>query len=93
MTNGGNETVLTIGGDGGANTLIGTIRNGNGLIDLAKTGSSTQTLAGALVNTYTGPTSISGGSFILDLVVKIGDVGARARDCKLLLDLSLGVGE
>ena len=66
VTNGGGETTLTIGGDGGANSFSGQIRNGNGLIDVTKTGSSTQTLTGGLVNTYTGPTTVSGGALSLD---------------------------
>jgi autotransporter-associated beta strand protein len=66
VTNGGNETMLTIGGDGGSISFNGTIRNGNGLIDLMKTGSAMQTLTGPLVNTYTGPTVVSGGTLVLD---------------------------
>jgi autotransporter-associated beta strand protein len=66
VTNGGGETTLAIGGEGGASSFNGQIRNGNGLIDVTKIGSSSQTLTGALVNTYTGPTTVSGGALILD---------------------------
>ncbi len=66
VTNGGGETTLTIGGDSSPSSFSGTIRNGNGLIDLTKIGAATQTLTGALVNTYTGPTAIKGGSLVLD---------------------------
>ncbi len=66
VTNSGTEAILTLGGDGSANSFNGTIRNSNGLIDLTKIGSSAQTLTGALVNTYTGPTKVNGGSLILD---------------------------
>ena len=66
VTNSGVETMLTIGGEGSPTSFSGTIRNSNGRIDLTKVGASTQTLTGALVNTYTGPTTVSGGSLILD---------------------------
>lgn len=64
-------SILTIGKASGSNTfggVIGTVTNNNlttqtTLIDLEKTGDSTQILSG--VNTYTGSTTISGG--ILEL--------------------------
>ena len=61
---------LTLGADNGTNTFSGTIRGAGGgavntsydagVIALIKTGSGTQTLIG--INTYTGDTTISGGT-------------------------------
>jgi autotransporter-associated beta strand protein len=60
----GNAT-LTVGGSG---TFSGVIQNGSGTVSFTKTGDNTTTFNGSTANTYTGTTTVSGGtSSFLDL--------------------------
>ncbi len=64
---GGGAIVLTIGNSGLSGTFSGTIQNSSGTLSLVKTGSGTQVLSGA--NTYTGGTTISAGTLLLQLSI------------------------
>jgi len=72
LTGGGNATVttttgtptLTIGLSNASSTFGGIIQNGSGTIALVKTGTGTQTLSG--INTYTGLTTVNGGTLVLN---------------------------
>ena len=54
---------LTVGNGGGDSTYAGVLQNGAGTLALAKTGAGTQALSGA--NTYTGGTTVSGGTLLV----------------------------
>ena len=56
----GSNVTLTVASASVSSTFSGVIQNGSGTLNLLKLGSNTQTLAGA--NTYTGTTTISGGT-------------------------------
>jgi fibronectin-binding autotransporter adhesin len=59
---------LTLGDGNASATFAGVLRNGaTGLLHLTKIGSGTQTLTNA--NTYTGTTTVSGGTLALDFSV------------------------
>ncbi|GEP44649.1 hypothetical protein BGE01nite_39400 [Brevifollis gellanilyticus] len=54
---------LTIGGNDGVGTFLGTIQNTGGALSLAKIGAGTITLSGT--GTYTGTTSVNGGMLVV----------------------------
>jgi autotransporter-associated beta strand protein len=54
---------LTVGGNNASTTFSGSLSGTDGA--LIKTGSGTLTLSGASPNTYTGPTTVSGGTLTL----------------------------
>ncbi|MBN8459865.1 MAG: autotransporter-associated beta strand repeat-containing protein [Verrucomicrobia bacterium] len=56
---------LDLGGTSAGNTISGVISNGTNVVSLAKSNTSTWTLDGASANTYTGTTSVSGGTLVL----------------------------
>jgi fibronectin-binding autotransporter adhesin len=62
----GNATAatLTVGDNDATATFAGIIKNGVGIVALAKTGGGTETLTGA--NTYTGATTVNGGTLIVN---------------------------
>jgi outer membrane autotransporter protein len=65
VTNGGSATAsITVGGNNSDSTYSGTIQNGVGTLSLTKVGSGQLTLSGA--NSYTGPTTISSGTLMLN---------------------------
>jgi autotransporter-associated beta strand protein len=76
---GGNSFAKTLGlgGTGTGNVVSGVISNGLNTVSVAKSGSSTWTLSAA--NTYTGGTSVAGGTLILDYTMednsKLSDTG------------------
>jgi len=55
---------LTIGANGASGTFSGTIQNSSGTLSLVKAGGGTQTLSGPC--TYSGSTTIAGGTLILN---------------------------
>ena len=58
----GGSPTLTVGGNGDSATFGGIIQNSSGMLNLAKKGSGTQTLANA--NTYSGSTTIANGTLL-----------------------------
>ena len=54
---------LTVGNNNATATFAGTIKNSSGTLAFVKTGNGTETLAGA--NTYTGGTTVGGGTLQL----------------------------
>jgi autotransporter-associated beta strand protein len=56
--------VLTLAATSGSSTFSGVIQDGLGPVNLVKTGGATQILAGA--NTYTGTTTVSGGTLLVN---------------------------
>ena len=60
----GGTPTLTVGNNNASSTFGGTIQNSAGALALQKTGSGTLDLSGA--NTYTGATTISNGTLVLD---------------------------
>jgi autotransporter-associated beta strand protein len=82
LNNGGTASVLNVGIDDTnvVNTeYAGTIQNGSSALSLAKRGAGTQALSG--LNTYTGPTVVSGGklaingSIVSPVTVEGGSIG------------------
>ena len=57
-------STLTVGNGDGSSTFSGTIQNTAGVIALTKTGSGTLVLSGS--STYSGATTINGGTLKLD---------------------------
>ena len=55
---------VTIGGDGAAETFRGAFGDGDGVLSLEKTGTNTVTLHGP--QSYSGPTTVSGGTLRLE---------------------------
>ena len=55
---------LTAGGNNSSTTFSGVIQNGSGTVALTKTGSGTLTLSGA--NTYSGTTTVSAGTLLVN---------------------------
>jgi fibronectin-binding autotransporter adhesin len=55
---------LTVNPAGGSTTFSGAIADGAGGISLTKTGAGTQVLGGT--NTYTGPTTVAGGTLVIN---------------------------
>jgi autotransporter-associated beta strand protein len=60
---GSTTSILTLGANNGSGNFLGTIANGAGTVALTKTGTGTATLT---TNTYTGITTISGGTLALN---------------------------
>jgi autotransporter-associated beta strand protein len=60
-------SVLTIGSAAANTNFDGVIENGSGggTVSILKTGASTQTFSGTVANTYTGSTTVNGGTLIL----------------------------
>ena len=66
ITDNGSNATLTVGSQGGGGTFTGVLSNGSGVLSLTKLGAGTLTLneptpTTPTSNTYTGPTTISGG--------------------------------
>lgn len=59
----GSGNTLTVGGGNGSATFAGSITNGSGILNLTKTGTGTQVFSGA--TSYTGSTTVSGGTLQL----------------------------
>jgi fibronectin-binding autotransporter adhesin len=64
----GTLSTLTIGNNDQSSTFAGSIRNSVGTAALTKTGAGTQTLTRA--STYTGATTINGGTLLLDFAAQ-----------------------
>jgi fibronectin-binding autotransporter adhesin len=63
VSDSGAAATLSVGDNNAAGSFSGIIQNGAGSVGLTKIGSGTQTLGG--VNTYTGNTSVNGGTLLL----------------------------
>ena len=74
LSGGGPQTLTLNGTNAGANTLAVAVPNGAGTTSLIKAGSGTWVLSGA--NTYTGTTSVIGGTLGLSGGSAIADTGA-----------------
>lgn len=74
----GNST-LTIGAAATAQTFDGVIENGTagGTIAVTKVLANTQTLGGTVANTYTGLTTVNGGSLILAKTAGVNAIGGN----------------
>jgi autotransporter-associated beta strand protein len=73
----GGLSVLTVGGGNTSGAFGGILRNGsNGVLQIVKTGTGTQTLSGD--NTYTGTTTISGGTLQVGAGGTTGSLGTGA---------------
>jgi autotransporter-associated beta strand protein len=84
ITNSGAPKTLTISNSSGSTTYAGLI---SGNIALTKSGASTQILSGA--NTYTGVTTISGGSLALGAAGSINNSSRISIDAGGTFDVSL----
>jgi autotransporter-associated beta strand protein len=91
----GGNVLLTLGaGNASGNTFSGIIRNTTGTVALTKIGTGIQTLGGT--NTYSGATTISGGTLALGLagsfanspLITIGSAGSSGA----VLDLTAKTG-
>ena len=67
VTAGGSTVTLTVGNTGGSGSFSGTLTNGSGTLSLTKTGSGTQTLNGWAASSYTGATTVAGGTLVFDM--------------------------
>src|SRR5262249_1855385 len=57
-------STLTVGLSGGSGTFSGVLQDGSGKLALTKSGAGTETLS--VPNTYTGATTINGGTLLVD---------------------------
>jgi sialidase-1 len=64
LNSGGSTSTLTVNHDTIASTFGGTLANGSGTLALVKAGANTVTLPG--VNTYTGGTTVSSGTLLVN---------------------------
>jgi fibronectin-binding autotransporter adhesin len=64
-------STLTTGGNNGGGTFSGVLQNGSGTLALQKNGSGTLTLSGTS-NTFTGGTTINGGTLAVSALGSIG---------------------
>ena len=82
---------LTIGAAANSKTFDGVIENGTagGTVAIIKTNANNQTFAGTVANTYTGLTTISGGSLILGKVDGVNAIAGNILiDAGTLLNLT-----
>ena len=87
MHNGG---VLTVGSNGQSTLFGGVIANSNGAGGLTKTGAGLLTLTGA--NTYSGLTTVSAGSIVVDNAAALGSTaGGTVVGAGASLDIEGGV--
>jgi autotransporter-associated beta strand protein len=63
LNNGGTLSTLSVGGNDQSGTFGGSINNGSGTLALTKIGGGKQTITGA--NTYSGTTTVQGGTLAL----------------------------
>ena len=79
--------VLTVGNNGQTSTFGGVIKNSAGTLALTKTGNGTLTLSGA--NTYTGNTTVNGGTLeIVQATLATNSTVSIASGAVLQLDFS-----
>ncbi|MCX6892680.1 MAG: autotransporter-associated beta strand repeat-containing protein [Verrucomicrobia bacterium] len=64
ITTSSNSVTLTVGDNNQSGTFAGLIQNGGGTVGLTKIGTGTQSLTN-MVHSYTGPTTINGGTLAL----------------------------
>jgi len=69
----GNAT-LTVGGSG---TFSGVIQNGSGTVSFTKTGDNTTTFNGSTANTYSGTTTITGGTVVLNKTAGVNAIAGN----------------
>lgn len=74
---------VTIGGTGTSSTFSGVVDSGAGVLNVIKTGTGTLTLSGA--NTYTGKTTVSGGTLSINADNRLGAApGSNVADQLIL---------
>ncbi|MEI6604310.1 MAG: autotransporter-associated beta strand repeat-containing protein [Verrucomicrobiota bacterium] len=75
---------ISVGGNDAGGTFSGVINNGNGTLSVAKTGAGTIILSGT--STYTGGTTISGGSLSISSDGNLGAVPGTATPANLVIN-------
>jgi autotransporter-associated beta strand protein len=74
----GTTSILTLGDNNATATFEGIIRDGDGVVGITKIGTGEQTFSGA--NTYTGPTTVLGGTLTLTLDGMLADTSSVLLD-------------
>lgn len=74
-----NDSVLTVGFNNGGGNFDGVIEDGTGggKISFVKAGTGTQTFLGTVANTYTGDTTVTGGTLVLAKTAGITSVAGN----------------
>lgn len=86
----GHATTLTLGANNGSGVFSGAIQNG-GVVSLVKTGSGTQSLSGT-GNSYTGSTTLSGGTLSVTRLVDGGAASSIGQSTNAAGNLVLNGG-
>ena len=91
----GGTPTITVGSGNGSGSFTGTIKNTAGTVNLAKSGTGTETLGGT--NSYSGTTTVNAGTLLFSKKVSLyNNTPANWTDTKLIVNsggtLAFGVG-